>query len=153
MECIMGGILEFLLPREKKFIKMLMKQSDIVLQGANEFNKFMIKFNDFDAAGIIEQRNVIKEIEHKGDYISRRIMDGLHETFITPLDREDILNLTNAMDDVLDYIDETAAKIVVYNAKKIPQEMTDFSEKLLEKMPQQRYIILKTSQMCCSGNV
>jgi predicted phosphate transport protein (TIGR00153 family) len=128
----MSGVLDFLLPREKKFIEMLIVQSDILHQGASEFNKFIVNFNSFSESEIMERRNAVKEIEHKGDEITRKISDSLHETFITPIDREDILILTQSMDDILDFIHETTTKIRIYKVKKMPKDMKIFSKKILE---------------------
>ena len=128
----MRGVLEFLVPREKKFIKMLMFQSDTLLQGAVEFSNFISSFNRLSEKEIFEKTNVIREIEHKGDEITRAIVDGLHETFITPIDREDILSLTQSMDDILDFIYHTATKIVIYKVSKMPPDMTEFSIKILQ---------------------
>jgi uncharacterized protein len=128
----MAGILDFLVPREKKFIRLLMQQSDIVSRGASEFDNFITKYNDLNVNERINQRNLIRQIEHEGDHIIRVIIDGLHETFITPFDGEDILSLTQSMDDILDLINETAGKITVYKVKNMPPEMKEFSKRLLE---------------------
>ncbi|PIN86800.1 hypothetical protein COV19_02915 [Candidatus Woesearchaeota archaeon CG10_big_fil_rev_8_21_14_0_10_44_13] len=128
----MGGILDFLLPRETKFIKMLVAQSDILLQGADEFNTLISNFNNFKEYEIIERRNIIRAIEHKGDVITRKIIDSLHETFITPIDREDIFALTQGMDDILDFIHETTTKILIYKVTKMPKPMSEFSQKILK---------------------
>jgi predicted phosphate transport protein (TIGR00153 family) len=129
---MMKRILDFLLPRERKFIDMLMAQSDILYQGADEFNNFVTNFDKLKEAEILEKRSVIKEIEHKGDDITRSISDGLHETFITPFDREDILDLTQKMDDILDFIHHTATRIAVYKIRQMPADMTKFSRHILE---------------------
>jgi uncharacterized protein len=56
----------------------------------------------------------IKDLEHKGDELTHRVIDELNKTFITPIDREDIHDLSIALDDVLDLIDATAARIVLF---------------------------------------
>lgn len=128
----MVSIIDFLVPKEKKFIKMLMIQSDILLQGAKEFNRFTSIFNKLDQQGIIEGRRAVKNIEHEGDRITRGIIDGLNDTFITPIDREDIFSLSQGMDDILDLIDDAAAKMLIYKIKKIPPEMAEFSKHIME---------------------
>lgn len=128
----MTGILDFLMPREKKFIEMLMVHSDILHDGAQEFHRLILDFNNLSEAEILERRATIKSIEHRGDNMKREISDGLHETFITPLDREDILSLTQNMDYILDYIHEAATKIAVYKAKNLPGDMIEFSGMLLK---------------------
>jgi predicted phosphate transport protein (TIGR00153 family) len=56
----------------------------------------------------------IKDIEHKGDELTHKVIDELNKTFITPIDREDIHDLCAALDDVLDLIDATATRIVLF---------------------------------------
>jgi uncharacterized protein len=60
----------------------------------------------------------IKDIEHKGDELTHHVIDELNKTFITPIDREDIYSLSKALDDVLDLIDSTAARIVMFRIKE-----------------------------------
>ena len=52
----------------------------------------------------------IKDLEHKGDELTRRVIDELNKSFITPIDREDIHDLSITLDDVLDLIDATAVE-------------------------------------------
>jgi uncharacterized protein len=57
----------------------------------------------------------IKDLEHKGDDATHHVIEELNKTFITPLDREDIHDLCLALDDVLDLIDNTAGRLVLFN--------------------------------------
>jgi uncharacterized protein len=57
----------------------------------------------------------IKDLEHKGDEATHHVIEELNKTFITPLDREDIHDLCLALDDVLDLIDGTAGRLVLFN--------------------------------------
>ena len=50
-------------------------------------------------------------LEHTGDEIIHSIMRLLHGTFVTPLDRQDIQNLAERLDDVVDHIEEAARDI------------------------------------------
>jgi len=70
----------------------------------------------------------IQELEHKGDQISHNIYSQINSTFVTPLDREDIIMLTQSLDDVVDLIDTSASTIIIYNVKKIPPVVHEFSE-------------------------
>jgi predicted phosphate transport protein (TIGR00153 family) len=60
----------------------------------------------------------IKEIEHEGDLVTHEIVKKLNTTFITPIDREDIHALATRLDDVLDYIEASAERLVVYRIKE-----------------------------------
>jgi len=70
----------------------------------------------------------IHDLEHKGDQISHNIHSEINSVFITPLDREDIISLTRALDDVIDLIYASSSALVTYNVKKITPITKQFSE-------------------------
>ena len=59
-------------------------------------------------------------LEHKGDEVIREIFARLNQTFITPLDPEDIHNISTALDNVLDGIEDTAHCMVAYRIGPMP---------------------------------
>jgi len=61
----------------------------------------------------------IKELEHEGDRLTRELVDLLNRTFVTPFDREDIYELSSAIDDICDHIDEAAGNISGYGVNEI----------------------------------
>jgi predicted phosphate transport protein (TIGR00153 family) len=63
----------------------------------------------------------ILECEHVGDKIVHDIVKRLNRTFVTPLDREDIYDLSSTMDDVLDNIEATADAMILYKVTE-PQD-------------------------------
>ena len=67
-----------------------------------------------DSRALAEQ---IVELEHEGDRITHEIIRRLNEDFVTPIDREDILRLASALDDVVDLIDEVAAFLGLYGVE------------------------------------
>ena len=56
----------------------------------------------------------ILDLEHEGDRITHEIIDRLNHTFVTPIDREDILALASALDDIVDYTEEVADYLGLY---------------------------------------
>jgi predicted phosphate transport protein (TIGR00153 family) len=67
----------------------------------------------------------IHELEHKGDNVTHKIFAELSATFVTPFDREDIHILASALDDIMDYIDGSAARFVLYKLNECPKEMSN----------------------------
>jgi len=59
----------------------------------------------------------IVELEHEGDRITHEIIRRLNQDFVTPIDREDLLRLASALDDVVDLIDEVAAFLGLYGVE------------------------------------
>jgi len=56
----------------------------------------------------------IRACEHEGDRITHDLIQRLNHTFVTPIEREDILDLASALDDIVDYIDEVADYLGLY---------------------------------------
>jgi hypothetical protein len=56
----------------------------------------------------------IRDAEHEGDHITHDVIKRLNQSFVTPIDREDILHLTSALDDIVDYIEEVADYLGLY---------------------------------------
>jgi uncharacterized protein len=98
-----------LIPREERFFDMFVEDVANVLGGARLLEAMLRSYDN------IERRaREIREAEHRGDEISHDIGHRLESTFVTPFDREDIHGLISALDDVLDYIEETADTFVLY---------------------------------------
>lgn len=67
----------------------------------------------------------IKQIEHESDTVTHQIFELLNRTFITPIDREDIHNLANNLDDTLDLIDAVVARIALYRVESLTADMKE----------------------------
>ena len=69
-----------------------------------------------------EKADAIKDVEHACDNLTHEIIQRLHRTFVTPLDREDIHMLASSLDDVIDAIDEAAANVRLYRLDHVRTE-------------------------------
>lgn len=69
----------------------------------------------------------VKDLEKKGDEERRVLIEELNNTFVTPFDREDIFQLSRALDDVMDYADSTVVELEIYeiNADDHVKRMVD----------------------------
>src|SRR5271170_286542 len=56
----------------------------------------------------------ILDCEQEGDRITHDLIDRLNHSFVTPIDREDILALASALDDIVDYTEEVADYLGLY---------------------------------------
>jgi hypothetical protein len=70
-----------------------------------------------DYRDVPNKRKHIKDIEHRADETVHTIYEELNQTFITPIDREDIYALASRLDDVLDLIDAVADRLLIYKIK------------------------------------
>ena len=101
------------IPKEEKFFDLLEESARNVVKGANLLAELMNKWEDVEST-----IRHLKDIEHDGDEITHRIISQLHATFVTPIDREDIAQLAEYLDDVLDFIEEVAAHMLIYKVKR-----------------------------------
>jgi predicted phosphate transport protein (TIGR00153 family) len=98
-----------LIPREVQFLEMFQKAARNVVEGSR-----LLKIMTEDFRNPVEQARRIKDVEHIGDGITHEIALKLNQTFITPLDREDIYALASALDDILDQVEAVADRFVVF---------------------------------------
>ncbi len=105
-----------LLPREEKFFHYFVQQSKLILQAAQEFRQAAQK-----GPSVLREAEVaIAVLEGRGDEVIHEIFTRLNQTFITPLDPEDIHALGSYLDDVLDGIEDSVHRIVAYRIDPIP---------------------------------
>lgn len=72
----------------------------------------------------VQARNHLHDIEHAADETTHLIHRKLNETFVTPMDRDDITLLASKLDDCMDYMDEAADLIVLYELNEIPKRLS-----------------------------
>ncbi len=99
--------------RTDKFFDMFIEAARNIHQGARAFQQMLEDFHGTD-----EQWRAVEEYEHEGDKITHRILRTLHQTFITPVDRESVHKLTSALDDVIDLVEASAARMAMYRVTK-----------------------------------
>ena len=66
-----------------------------------------------------DMRIKMKDLEHVGDELTHQIVDRLNRTFVTPIEREDILHLAHALDDVVDCLDGVCERLVLYKVTEV----------------------------------
>src|SRR5262245_626688 len=106
-----------LIPREEAFLALFKQAAHNMIEGSRLLKDMMEHFQS-----PVEQAKRIKEVEHVGDGITHDIALRLNQTFITPIDREDIHDLASALDDIVDVAEAIADKFVLYKVTR-PTEM------------------------------
>ena len=97
-----------LLPREENFLIHFNRTAEIILEAAIVLDGLATDYTDVEV-----KVAKIKHLEHEGDQVTHQSFALLSRTWITPIDREDIHDLTKQLDDVLDLIDAAAARLVL----------------------------------------
>jgi uncharacterized protein len=100
-----------LFKKDEKFFKIFGQMTVYILEAAEILGNML---RNPAATNLASLAAKIKDLEHKGDELTHRVIDELNKTFITPIDREDIHDLSAALDDVLDLIDGIAMRIVLF---------------------------------------
>jgi predicted phosphate transport protein (TIGR00153 family) len=70
----------------------------------------------------------ISDLEHEGDRITHDTVLALHQTWITPLDREDIHGLISRLDDVLDFVDSASDRFALYELTNVRPEAIELAK-------------------------
>ena len=96
-------------PRDRAYFELFEEAGRNVMLAADLLEQLLVNYPDNR-----ELAGQILECEHEGDRITHDIIDRLNHTFVTPIDREDILALASALDDIVDYTEEVADYLGLY---------------------------------------
>ena len=96
-------------PRDRAYFELFEEAGRNAVLAADLLVRLLENFPDSR-----ELAGEILECEHEGDRITHDIIDRLNHTFVTPIDREDILALASALDDIVDYAEEVADYMGLY---------------------------------------
>jgi predicted phosphate transport protein (TIGR00153 family) len=110
-----------LLPREEKFFVLFRKQAKLI----SEASLVLLEGARAGNAQLEAASAKIVRLEQEGDEIIHEVLTKLNQTFITPLDPEDIHNVASHMDDVLDAIEEVSYRMVAYRLPEIPSTIVE----------------------------
>ncbi len=116
-----------ILPRDQEFFVLFEKASQNILDGAELLKDLLDNFDD-----VKEKARQIEEIEHKGDTFTHEIVRKLNTTFITPIDREDILALASSIDDVIDLIHAAATRLTLYKVTEVTPQAKELGFLILK---------------------
>jgi len=107
-----------LFPREHKFFDLFREDAANLRQGALALQELVDRYEDVE-----KKYERIKAIEHQGDNLTHEIFTKLRDTFITPLEREDIHGLASGLDDVLDCIEGVASRMWTFKMERPTPEV------------------------------
>jgi uncharacterized protein len=120
-----------LIPREERFYDDFVALAEEIRHGAAILEEMLAPDQP-----LWDKADEIKEIEHKCDFLTHEIIQRLHRTFVTPLDREDIFALARSLDDVMDAIDATAAIVRLYQISSVRQDARDLARIIMASAEQ-----------------
>ena len=124
---VLSHVIPKLMPKEEMFFTFFEDLSNQIALASDAFKGLIENPKE------VESRvQIIQDFEHKGDHITHQTISLLHQTFITPIDREDIHRLITKMDDILDFMNAAAQRILLFEVREFPEPFARFSEITIE---------------------
>ena len=137
-----------LLPREGNFFELFNQHGAHIVAGARSF---MLLIQNYADLSLREQyANEVVNAERQADRITAEVNRLLHKTFITPIDREQIHGLINAMDDILDLLQDVTETMSLYDVRAMNDDILrlgDLSAKCCERVQHAVSLLSKISQV------
>lgn len=115
------------LPKKSDIFRRLLKQSALVEETARVFKELTQNWSD---RKLLAEK--LSALEQEADEHVHAVTDALEETFILPLDKEDLKELTESLDDIVDGIEQAANRIYIYEVPHESNELKEFAVVLLE---------------------
>ena len=115
-----------LLPRDGNFFQLFNEHAQHIAEGARSFLAMVQNYGDVTLRE--QHAQAVGESERAADKITAEVHRLLHRTFITPLDRDQIHGLINALDDVLDLLQDTSEVMSLYDLQYLSEDVVRLSE-------------------------
>jgi predicted phosphate transport protein (TIGR00153 family) len=103
----MEWLKRFLKPRQSNFIQLLIEQGEYAVLSVEALQAYFKKQSDKKSAKA-------RQIEKEADEVQRILVHELQQTFVTPIDREDIFSLSRAIDNFIDYVYDTVEELEIF---------------------------------------
>lgn len=107
-----------LIPREVEFFALFAEMANNLTDGANAMVDMLSHAHD--SAEVAAGAARVKTYEHRGDELTHAVIRKLNTTFITPFDREDLHRLASSIDDVLDFLNAAAERMMLFKIQNPP---------------------------------
>ncbi len=116
-----------LVPRDRVFFDLFYQAGENAVHAARLLKQMLDGWPD--EAGLARE---ILLAEQEGDQITHAIVQRVNTTFVTPIDREDILELASALDDIVDYTEEVADYLGLYKIEAPMDQAMKLAHVLLQ---------------------
>ena len=116
-----------IIPKEEVFFDNFEQICGRIVESAEKLKAMLVKGRPFDESAID-----IKKIEREVDQKVQQTVEKLHKTFVTPFDRQDILNLATGLDDILDMIEAVSSLLNLYDPKQVVREAEELADVLAQ---------------------
>ena len=115
-----------LLPKDGNFFDLFNEHGKYVVEGARAFSAMI---EHYDTPELRDKyAGLVNTAEHQADKVTTEVNRLLHKTFITPLDREHIRGLINAMDDIVDLMQDSCEVMALYDVQHVNEDVRRLGE-------------------------
>jgi len=119
-------LLSVLMPRERQFFTLFNSHAALVVEGAKTLVEMLAGYSD---GGRREEYVAkIQSIERAADEVTHQTVALMHNTFVTPFDRDQINKLIQRMDDILDLMQDTAESLTLYDVHTLTPEVSHLAD-------------------------
>ena len=136
-----------LMPRDGNFFDLFNEHGSKIVEGARAFIQMIENYADPSLRE--KYADEVGNAERQADRVTAEVNRLLHKTFITPIDREQIHGLINAMDDILDLLQDSSETMQLYDVKAMTEEVMrlgDLSAKCCERVQHAVTLLPRLSQ-------
>ena len=119
-------IRDLILPEDKVFFTLFKEMAEKIAEASTTLNEIT-----HELPGGTEKGHRVRQIEHHGDEITRKIYEQLNESLLTPLEPDEIERLAPAFDDVLDKIDWVTHQLCNYGIPESNDVLKEYSYLIL----------------------
>ena len=129
-------------PKNDKFFELFSEFSEVITEAAKILNELVERPEEN-----VHKFEELKDVEHKGDKKLQQILEEINNSFITPLDREDLYIIGKELDDVVDNIEETAGRFMMYNVLVSRENAKGFATHIVNSAEQLKKLMVELPKM------
>jgi predicted phosphate transport protein (TIGR00153 family) len=119
-------LLSVLMPRERQFFTLFNSHASLVVQGAAAIVEMLADYSNNGRRDAFVAR--IQKLESAADDVTHQTVALMHNTFVTPFDRDQINKLIQRMDDILDLMQDTAESLTLYDVHVLTPEVSHLAD-------------------------
>lgn len=119
-------LLSILMPRERQFFTLFNSHASLVVQGAAALVEMLANYSDNGRRDAYIAK--IQAFETAADDVTHQTVALMHNTFVTPFDRDQINKLIQRMDDILDLMQDTAESLTLYDVHTLTPEVSHLAD-------------------------
>jgi predicted phosphate transport protein (TIGR00153 family) len=120
-------MLRSIIPKEEVFFDNFEQISVLIVESTEKLKTMLVRGRPFEKFALN-----IKKIEREVDQKVQQTVVKLHKTFVTPFDRQDILQLATGLDDILDMIEAVSSLLNLYDPKQVVREAEEIADVLIQ---------------------